>query len=41
MDKKSAPGAPGAVDDLQEASQTFEDLAAPPWQERARTAAFG
>ena len=34
-------GAPGAVDDLREASQTFEDLAAPPWQERARAAASG
>jgi tetratricopeptide (TPR) repeat protein len=33
--------APGAVDDLREASQTFEDLAAPPWQERARAAASG
>ena len=33
--------APGAMDDLREASQTFEDLAAPPWQERARAAASG
>jgi len=33
--------APGAVDDLREASQTFEDLAASPWQERARAAASG
>jgi predicted ATPase len=34
-------GAPGAVDDLREASQTFEVLATPPWQQRARTAASG
>jgi len=32
-------GAPGAEDDLREASHTFEDLAARPWQERARAAA--
>ena len=29
---------PGAEDDLREASQTFEDLGAAPWQERARAA---
>ena len=32
-------GALGAEDDLREASHTFEDLAARPWQERARAAA--
>jgi hypothetical protein len=32
---------PGAEDELREASQTFEDLGAAPWQERARTAASG
>jgi len=32
---------PGAEDDLREASQTFEDLGAAPWLERARTATSG
>jgi class 3 adenylate cyclase/tetratricopeptide (TPR) repeat protein len=32
---------PGAEDDLREASQTFEDLSAAPWLERARTATSG
>jgi hypothetical protein len=39
--ERLSTGAPGAVDDLREASQIFDDLAVPPWQERARTAASG
>ena len=39
--ERSGVAWPGAEDDLREASRSFDDLGAAPWQERARTAASG